>query len=486
MLERLRDATRGASDEAPPPLAVLVTLLVLLGSLRLFFPGDVPFINDEPALVQAALEANESGTPASAGLLGTRGVRNGPAAIWFYQLSLALTHDLGNVALAKIAIVTSLTCVALVLIARAGLPVVPGLGAFALLSPYLWLYARDLWDNSFAIPLSAMLLAAYIRFCRDERLRWLGVAALFGTLCFLTHFMTLPLVGAVGLHFAATRWRSVAESPRFAAAVAGILVLCLVLALPYLVQLSGRSLTSFRWLPSPRPLAFSLNGLRLFTLAGFDYFIGPWSLGGSGPIVRLATLFSYVAGAVGLAVIVTDVRRGDRLRRQVASVLLLALALFVLVANGRGLTEHPHYYNGMWIVFFCIWWIGMSRLVREAWARRAFAVQVVVMLAFLVGLPTWIHQSQGTRSLRYGPTLTNQMAVAEELERLGVDGVPIGPGLRARLFPHAIGVLRELSRAEGAVGSPAVADSVEIVYADPEGRSGEIAVRRRSPPDPRS
>ncbi|NIW66339.1 MAG: hypothetical protein GWN06_21120, partial [Gemmatimonadetes bacterium] len=81
-----------------------------------------------------------------------------PAPTWFYQLALAFTSDLRWVALAKTMLLSGLTGLAVFLLARRVAGLAPALGAFAFLSPYLWFYSRDLWDNSFAVPFSAMLL----------------------------------------------------------------------------------------------------------------------------------------------------------------------------------------------------------------------------------------------------------------------------------------------------------------------------------------
>ena len=35
------------------------------------------------------------------------------------------------------------------------------LAVLVMLSPWMWYYSRQLWDNSFCIPLSAMTIAAY-------------------------------------------------------------------------------------------------------------------------------------------------------------------------------------------------------------------------------------------------------------------------------------------------------------------------------------
>ena len=55
----------------------LVALLVFLGAFRLLFPGDVPFINDEPLLIESALDANEAGTLMPSGSSGPGARRTG-------------------------------------------------------------------------------------------------------------------------------------------------------------------------------------------------------------------------------------------------------------------------------------------------------------------------------------------------------------------------------------------------------------------------
>ena len=70
----------------------VTAFLVVAGvCLTLLLPGDVLWINDEPALILLAMEANRAGIPASAGLAGTVGISYGPLAVWFYQLLLFCT-----------------------------------------------------------------------------------------------------------------------------------------------------------------------------------------------------------------------------------------------------------------------------------------------------------------------------------------------------------------------------------------------------------
>lgn len=474
----------------------LLVLLVILGVPRLLFPGDVPFIADEPLIVDRALDGLEEGRLAAGGLEGTRGASYGAVPTWIYQAALVVTSDLRWVVVGKVVLTTALTGLALLLLARHVSGLVPSLGAFAFLSPYLWFYSRDLWDNSFAIPFSAMLLATYGAFCDTARLRFLVGAALFATLCLLTHLMTVPLVAAVLVHFLVSRRRELIASRRFLLQVSAIGIGCLALALPYVLRLPAGSATNILWSPSLPSLAFAFDGFRIFSLIGFDYVIGAWEAGGVGPVLRVVSGFSYAAGAYGLYVLNRELRRGGAWTASagtastvpagtasMAGVVALTLVFWVILANGTRLVEHPHYYSGVWIVFFLLWWRGMSALVRPVWTRRVWYVQVAAMAVFLPAMGIWLDRNRGTKSLHYGPTLENQMLVAQELDRRGIDAVPPSRAHHPRLFPQAIRVLRRLH----ARGGGAVADAgssrtdYEIVYADPDGPGGEIRLRPTEP-----
>src|SRR6476646_3515984 len=57
-------------------------------------PGDAPWIDDEPRLIEYALQNLRAGTWPWHGILGSHGLLYGPLAPWLYQLMLAVTRDL--------------------------------------------------------------------------------------------------------------------------------------------------------------------------------------------------------------------------------------------------------------------------------------------------------------------------------------------------------------------------------------------------------
>src|SRR5438067_11900247 len=91
----------------------LYVVLLVLCTIPLVFPGDAPWISDEPRLVSAALQANREHRLVEHGLPGTIGVVYGPLPGWFYQISLAMTHDPVVLVALRAAVVTLVTAASL-------------------------------------------------------------------------------------------------------------------------------------------------------------------------------------------------------------------------------------------------------------------------------------------------------------------------------------------------------------------------------------
>lgn len=136
----------------------------------LVLPGDAPFVNDKPQLVLNALSANDAGTLALRGLMGTKGMPYGPLPIWIYQVLLIVTRHPVTLVVLHATLMASAIALALYWVWRT-----TGLWswfAFVLVaSPYLWAYERALWDNSFNLMFTALALASYAAFlARGSRL----------------------------------------------------------------------------------------------------------------------------------------------------------------------------------------------------------------------------------------------------------------------------------------------------------------------------
>ena len=65
-----------------------IALLGLLAAgwlLTAVWPGDIPFINDEPRFIYKALRANQRAELEGTGLVGSLGIPYGPLPVWMYQ-----------------------------------------------------------------------------------------------------------------------------------------------------------------------------------------------------------------------------------------------------------------------------------------------------------------------------------------------------------------------------------------------------------------
>ena len=106
-------AGRTSSRSRDWSLWLALGALVVAGLIPVIWPGDAPFINDEPQLIASAVAASHRGRLAPLGLLGTYGFRYGPAPTWVYQGLLALTHDLVGVATLHVLLMSAVTAAAL-------------------------------------------------------------------------------------------------------------------------------------------------------------------------------------------------------------------------------------------------------------------------------------------------------------------------------------------------------------------------------------
>ena len=99
-----------------------VALCLVTSLLRLVWPGDTGWINDEPLFLNKAAAMNSGSLAAAlsqrAGLHGTVGLTYGPVAVWIFALLLRLSSDLIVVAALRTLLWSALTCTALLWLGR--------------------------------------------------------------------------------------------------------------------------------------------------------------------------------------------------------------------------------------------------------------------------------------------------------------------------------------------------------------------------------
>jgi hypothetical protein len=446
--------------------------------IPVIWPGDIPFINDEPLLVINAVRANQAHTLAQRGLLGTFGFVYGPFPVWVYQALTVISHDLVVVALLHSALIACVTAGALWWISRT-LGLWSWFASVPLLSPYWWFYARVLWDNPFLIPLGALAIAGYAAWLRSESSFGLRVTVAAMIAMLLVHLMAVALVIPLGVHMFTVRVREVWKH-RISLAI--IVLGGVALAWPYWHSLAARQAPGLPGF-STDGLFFPLFGGRLLSARQLEYFFGWRPV--TGATLHAAARASWIAyllvwGGIVLCVrrVIGGIRHGEWTpRTHIAAISIAALVCQSAIDAVSGKFQHPQYYNGTWIVFVLLAWFAVDSMMQRHNATRRAAVATTGLLAgsLLVAVSTIavrLHHTRGTREV-YGPTIANQQRVARVLARYSpASRVVAGVSLYER-YPHTLAVLRELNPDNGA---DRPAQQFEIRYTSDDPASGAIEI----------
>jgi hypothetical protein len=456
-----------------------ITLAVIVAGTT-FWPGDGPWIYDEPLLMDMAIQQNAAPcfvgrirlpfTPAAYGLLGTRGARYGPLAVWIDQIFLGFTHDPVLMLAVRAGGAAAINAVALAWLCKT-LRISPWLGVCAMLSPWLWLYARQLWDNSLSIPLSAMTLAAYADFLLTRRVWPLRLAVLSGGLLLLVHFMAIPLLAAIAAHLALVEFRSLW---RCKWSIGAILAALLAISWPYWSFLLHNHAPRVPGGTSPwLGWFYPLLGAHPLSTAGLQNVLGEgWQHGWPGILAaQWITMLAYPAAWAGM---ILAVPRAWRVIRRcpkasavdhVFTVAWTAVIFQCALYGPLHVYEGPHYFNAAWIEFAAFAFLAASppphvlrgrvgvgvgvgvgglpstvesRLTHETptptlplstwgggksgtivvYVLGLYAAALLVSLAMIAGT---IHRNGGMRSENYGTALSDQIAAVRQMQRYSDD-----------------------------------------------------------------
>ncbi len=469
----------------------LVIVLIVAAALPLLAPGDAPFVNDEAMLIGNALLHNAEGNLAKHGLMGTMGVVYGPLPTLFYQLMLAVTHNLVVIVFVKYLIATGLLLWVMVWLGReTGL--VRWAGCLIAISPYVLIFHRSLWDDGFIIPLCAWLVLAYARFLRTEHVRWLALAAALCVVLVYTQFKVVFILIAASTACVAFSWKLMLRRWPLVLATLGVGAL---LCLPYLLYImqnmaSQADLATPRW----RALATSLTIVRVFSFVGWadtylpslksDSFLLPGALRAL-LIALTASIVPFVAIGLLRSILVMRAWAPDtRIRRYLilTSWLVIALQLAFFVGQGRNCS--PHYMTAVWVAWFYLAWEAIDWLCTVRWGRWWAFTYSGAMLVLWVTALVHLHQVGGSREIMYGTVLSNQLEVARELVRHPTRQPIAVPVQNYREFPHTLAVLRQLEHSRLEAPPPVSENTYMLVtYRDPASpHSGWLRVIRSEEP----
>lgn len=439
---------------------ILIVLLIGLGAVPLIWPGDAPWINDEPKLIQMAMHAKATGEMAIHGLPGSRGVLYGPFPTWIYTALLYMTNDLIDLVFIRAFLVTALTAAAIAWLALLCPSLRPPAGVIALLSPYLWIYSRQLWDNSFLIPLSALTVACYISFgARPAAWKLWGVV-LAAAAMFLTHFMSAALVVPLILHALIAHRRRLGDHRMH---VVLSLVAAVVVSSPYIAYLASVESVARSTQPEFsiwRGWVFPLLGGQFFSSYGIEYFFGEnWRSGYlqsaqwvivAGWITWIALPFTWMGMAVAARRVWTGLREGG-IRNTDFHMSFLSLSVLLCQCLLDGVMKaygHPHYFNATWFCFLYFLWSFLSVRASDdegvGPAPPLLSGGYILSLASVLGfLILNVHHSGGNQNIHYGPTLKNQIAVVRQVQSYRIDSPVYLAVDNFRRFPHALQVIEQ-------------------------------------------
>ena len=430
-----------------------IAIALLLSALYALWPQDVSFINDEPLLIEAALAANASGTLAVHGLLGTHGAVYGPLPTWIYQAYLLFSHDLVALVALRAFVLSALTTFALLWLGRT-LALPSWFALLPLCSPFLWGYSRGLWDNTFAIPLCALAVAAHAAFLEYARTRHLVLTLGLCAGLLLVHLMALPLVIPIGLQLLIARgpellrrWRAVS-----------LTVACgMLAAFPYLRYIvehdatgNGIDVGSWKAWAFPSVGAWLLSALRFTDSLGVQWFAADSSWAGS--LVRLAQYLSLAAFPISWAGMVLAARelwqaKGAGTHTTRTQLFMLAFAVIaaqVLLIGLTGRYRHPHYFNATWIAYALFAWLALDRLVqRNRYAAVLPVLHGAALLIITVYTAVRLHYDAPSREGN-GATLGNQLAVVRELAQYPADSELRIEVENYRQYPQGLRALRAI------------------------------------------
>ena len=451
--------------------------VVLAGclTLALAFPGDVPWINDEPVFIGRAFEANSGGTLAREGLRGMFGMRYGPVAIWVYQGLLLVSQNPIHLSLMKNLLTLTLLVGGLIYFGgRRGLPKWPILLVF--LSPYIYFYNRLLWDNVLIIPLSLLLWCTLLAFWQQGRRSYLLAAVTIALVLVHIHLMALLFVLPVFLSILLFDHRWLRRHPYFTGLCG---VLALTACIPYLLStIPDASITLSRREGVFESLLVVLSGAGLFSFLHFgDYFI-PEIYGSSffidAKLTRILVSLSalvfvpWVIGMIsGAGRLISKRKAGESwsVADRLTAVALMSIATYTAFFVVTGHPHHPHYGNSVWFANFLLIWQGVAIGIRVAapWIKGLLVIQMPAMAAMLAMTILFVHRTGGNQGIHYGPTVATQIDVVHEVLQYS----PHSPILHAvpnyQRFPHAFYTLIALLR-------PVVPDPdrpVRTIYIEP-------------------
>jgi len=403
---------------------LFLTILAILPTL--LFPGDTPWVADEPAEVAMALQANQEHRLASQALSGNFFIHYGPMPIQLNQLLLLISHDPRILIFFRALIVASLTAISLLWLAKTlRLPIY--LAPVILISPHIWLWTRQPWAAFLVTPLSILAIAAFAEYLKTRCGFSLSIVIAAACAMPLIHPQSVPvsciLLPAIAAHARRDLWahRGKILLPLLILAFLNYQYLADTMdrvSVPAIIAQGHPSNTS-------RLAAFlgAFQSARLITPYAFESPLNP-----SNPLVTCAHwlgLLPIPLTILGLLLSLWTILR-DRSHREIAHdphraqlnlsfILLLIFLAHALFAAATRLPPSPHYQFALFGPTVLAIWLALQRLPSGHFIRATtlclFAASMTVFT-----LRTLIHvHRHGWPPNQLSPTLNEQINLIHQL-----------------------------------------------------------------------
>ena len=472
-------------------LAVLVTLTLAVVPAVLW-PGDTPWILDEPQEVAIALQANQNHELARSGLTGNFYLKYGPLPMQIYQVMLLVSHDPRVLVVLRGVFCSVMTAGSLLWMGRC-LRLNLWFAAAVVLAPQLWLNNRSLWAASMAIPIGTLALAAYASFLRAGSGRPLVLALGTAIAPLFIHPQAAPLSAAIVGHML---WRQRGALWRYRFGVLAVLGLLAILNFRYIQYAASAVYQSVGWsvrsgypgrMSRTAALAGPLMGGRLFSGGEFDQAYCP--LGGPPVLIAMARVCASASVplvwlGIGLAVCrLTACRQTvppvsspaeaaqadprNTTRTTLLGIVLTGLVMQSLYFGILRVPPAPQYFFGTFPLYVLLAWSAVDDLSRLRLREMVIAAYGLSLAFITLGTLWHVHRlgwPRGTMS----PTLNEQVELARELNRYSDTFAWTDVSCYQFDKPYALWVLRMLDPAD---------------LNQPRKTSGHLVIRYRTGPD---
>lgn len=398
-------------------------------------------------LIGNALAANQSHALATYGLAGSKAVHYGPVPVWFYQALLTLSHHLPTLVTLRTLFFVIVCLLAARSLARS-VGFRPIVVIIAMVSPYFFISARQLWDNTLILPVGLLTFACYARFLKSYSRAALGLTIVGTGTLMLIHPMSIALVAAIALHALFAHGRRVARAWPIVLLSCGVMLLLSWGYLNYALRETPRDLTGATghdgwWFP--------LTAIRLTGAAHFGYFfeeVWPSVRPAGWGFIAFMSMFAIIPFLRGIiSALIQMGRQSSHLSpdASLARVAILAL-IFQIPAYGLSCTYgHPHHLNPLWAPTIILTAFGLSRMNWPLFRRVILTGWLIGNLMATAWLLRYLVQHPATPTQRIGITLAEQQRIIDQLLSL-----PRGTRIETdipqfRQYPQSIGVQRVLS-----------------------------------------